>query len=52
MTNLIAQYELNLEKVKESYPLYKEQTHQGERHADYVKYAEQQLEEVKNGRDW
>ena len=42
---LISYYEKQLEKVISSY----KDSHKGE---DYIKYAEEQLKEVKNGRNW
>jgi hypothetical protein len=42
---LIAYYEKQLEKVISSY----KDSHKGE---DYIQYAKEQLEAVKNGRQW
>lgn len=45
MKDLIKYYENNLKKVKKTYE-------KDWRFESYIKYAEKQLEEVKNGRKW
>lgn len=49
---LISYYERQLEKVKNAYKTDTESNHHNERNAEYVKHAEEQLEAVKNGREW
>jgi hypothetical protein len=49
---LIRWYEKQLEKVKGAYPTDTKSGHWNERNAEYVKSAEQDLEAVKNGREW
>ncbi|MCA1064756.1 hypothetical protein QTG56_24430 (plasmid) [Rossellomorea sp. AcN35-11] len=49
---LITYYEKHLEKVKSAYPTDTSSNHWNERNAEYVKSAEEDLEAVRNGRDW
>lgn len=49
---LIAYYEKQLEKVKKAYKTDTNSNHQNERNAEYIKHVEEQLEAVKNGRQW
>ncbi|MGD6829280.1 hypothetical protein [Bacillus pumilus] len=49
---LIAYYEGQLEKVKSAYRTDTDSSFRNERNAEYVKQAEEDLEAVKNGRDW
>lgn len=49
---LIEYYERQLEKVKNAYRTDTDLNHRNERNAEYVKHAEEQLEAVKNGRQW
>lgn len=49
---LIAYYEGQLEKVKSAYRTDTDSNHMNDRNAEYVRYAEEQLEAVKNGREW
>lgn len=50
---LIEQYEIRLAKVKMMHdPLKTNSTHIKERCLEFIKFAEEQLEEVKRGRDW
>lgn len=49
---LIKYYERQLEKVKSAYPTNTSSGLHNDRNAEYVKSAEQDLEAVKNGREW
>lgn len=49
---LIGYYENHLEKVKQAYRTNTDSNFRNERNAEYVKQAEEDLEAVKNGRDW
>lgn len=49
---LISYYEKQLEKVKSAYRTDTPSNHRNERNAEYVKSAEDDLEAVKNGREW
>lgn len=49
---LIAHYEKNLEKVKSAYRTDTDSNLHNERNAEYVTFAESELEAVKNGREW
>ena len=49
---LIRYYEQKLEKVKVAYRLDTDSSFRNERNAEYVKQAEDDLEAVKNGREW
>lgn len=49
---LIKWYERHLEKVKSAYRTDTPSNHMNDRNAEYVKSAEEDLEAVKNGREW
>lgn len=49
---LISYYERQLEKVKIAYRTATSSNHRNERNAEYIKQAENDLEAVKNGREW
>jgi hypothetical protein len=49
---LITYYEGQLEKVKNAYRIDTDSSFRNERNAEYVKQAEDDLEAVKNGRQW
>jgi hypothetical protein len=49
---LISYYEKHLEKVKSVYRTDTISNHMNDRNAEYVKCAEEDLEAVKNGREW
>ncbi len=49
---LIRYYEKQLEKVKSAYRTDTTSSLHNDRNAEYVKNAEEDLEAVKNGREW
>lgn len=49
---LVTYYEKQLEKVKIAYRTDTASNHDNDRNAEYVRRAEEQLEAVKNGREW